>query len=349
MFWKRIRGLFFRLDAEFAHHLTCLFIRFGIRLWNVPLRIVSGGVSEAVFASQSKQQSNQIQVLGLTFTSRIGLAAGFDKNAEMLMGFPALGFGFVEIGTVTPRPQPGNPRPRLFRDSHQGALFNRMGFNGLGATIISERLARVRERLPENFRVGVNLGKNKDTSNENAADDYVRVARAFEGMSDYLVVNVSSPNTPGLRSLQTVEALKPILYGVRDLIMGWKRVPPLLLKLAPELESLELTHLIQTIETWECGTSNVIDGWVLTNTLEGSMKGELKGGWSGRPLAEASRRSLVEARKVTRKPIISVGGIMSSGEALSRISLGADLIQIYTGWIYGGPRFPRELRDRIRI
>jgi dihydroorotate dehydrogenase len=341
--WNFIKAILFKFDAEFAHRLTVVLIRMGIRFGNWPLKVVSGTLWER--SSPSALVAEEIQVLGLSFQSRVGLAAGFDKNAEVLLGLPALGFGFAEIGTVTPRPQGGNPRPRLFRQPSEQSIFNRMGFNGLGAYIVAERLKQSREKLPQDFRVGVNLGKNKDTPIENAADDYIQAAQAFEGLADYLVINVSSPNTPGLRSLQTVDALKPIVCGVASKIQSWKKCPPLLLKLAPEISGHELTELIQSVEPWG------IDGWVLTNTLEGAflINGqEQKGGWSGKPLTVPSQMSLKAVRQVTRKPIISVGGIMSPEEAQARIRAGADLIQIYTGWIYQGPTFPLLLDRSLR-
>jgi dihydroorotate dehydrogenase len=273
------------------------------------------------------------------FRSRVGLAAGFDKDAELVTALPSLGFGFAEIGTVTPRPQPGNDRPRLFRDPSRGSLFNRMGFNGAGADVVSRRLARVKDQLSADFRIGVNLGKNKDTSLEDAASDYAKAASYFQDLADYMVVNVSSPNTPGLRSLQTLEALKPIVTAVNGVIGKWSRRPPLLLKLAPELSGENLAHLIQQIEAWK---DEHIDGWILTNTLGGELQG-LVGGWSGGLLTENSRKSLKDARAVSRLPIVSVGGIMSEEEALERRRLGADLIQIYSGWIYKGPSFPGKL------
>jgi dihydroorotate dehydrogenase len=342
IFWKFAKDFLFRFDAETAHRLVIFILRFLIRggapFKQMPLRWISGSSSPAPVEPM-------IEVFGVPFASRLGLAAGFDKNAEILAGLPALGFGFAEIGTVTPRPQPGNDRPRLFRDPAREALFNRMGFNGLGAAIISERIARTKKVLPASFRIGINLGKNKDTPLEKAWEDYVKTAQMFEGLADYLVINVSSPNTPGLRSLQTAEALQPIVVGVVDQILKWKKRPPLLLKIAPELFGSELTHLIQSVEPWG------IDGWVLTNTLGGTLKVgslELNGGWSGKPLAENARNSLIEARQATLKPIISVGGIGSPDEARARIAEGASLIQIYTGWIFQGPSFPAQISRRIR-
>ena len=335
--WRILRWFLFRLDPEKAHLLTVKLIRAGIFLGNAPLHLVSG---------TTRSTSGDIsQVFGMSFLSRVGLAAGFDKDAEILVGLPALGFGFAEIGTVTPRPQPGNPRPRLFRDLSEQILFNRMGFNGLGAEKVAERLEKARSSLPSNFRVGVNLGKNKDTSLEKAAEDYVKAARPFSNLADYLVINISSPNTPGLRSLQSIDALRPIVSEVVNLISSWRTKPPLLIKVAPELIGLELQHLVQAAESWG------VDGWVLTNTKAGKFKwGEqvLEGGWSGKSLAIDAEKSLIEVRRISTKPIISVGGISSGQDALARRSHGADLIQVYTGWIYQGPTLPSELKRKLR-
>jgi dihydroorotate dehydrogenase len=274
----------------------------------------------------------------MSFRSPVGLAAGFDKNCEILPALPDLGFGFAEIGTVTPRPQPGNERPRLFRDRPHRALFNRMGFNNLGAEIIATRLKEARARLPTSFRVGVNIGKNKDTALSDAPGDYRAAARPFDGLADYLVINVSSPNTPGLRSLQSVEALEPIVREVLAEVSGWERRVPVLLKLAPELGGEELQAILRAGERWG------VAGWVLTNTLGGGWpKPAITGGYSGAPLAEAARTSLASARAITSLPIISVGGILSPKEAAARIEAGAQLVQIYSGWIYEGPRFPAKI------
>jgi len=328
--WGIVKAVLFRLDAEQAHHVTTALIRIGIRFGGWPLRIASG-------APALRQSKKSISVFGLEFGGRVGLAAGFDKNAEILEGLPDLGFAFAEIGTVTPRSQPGNDRPRLFRDIPRKAIFNRMGFNGLGATMVSQKLRAVRPNLPAGFRVGVNLGKNKDTPLEQAAEDYRIAAQAFEGLADYLVINVSSPNTPGLRSLQTMEALKPMVGAVRQEISKWQIRPPLLLKLAPELTREELAALMPACEAVG------VDGWVFTNTLGGNWADGKPGGWSGGPLSELALQKLKEARTLTRLPLISVGGILTVDEAKARIAAGADLVQIYTGWIYGGPGFPAEL------
>ena len=332
--WKLAKWLLFQLEPEKAHRLL-----FSILQLKIPIRIVSG-------APRWEPPRVPIEVLGMNFRSRLGLAAGFDKDAEILGRLPALGFGFAEIGTVTPRPQSGNDRPRLFRDPASEAIFNRMGFNGLGATVVSTRLQKLRPELPEGFRVGVNIGKNRDTSLDRAAEDYRTAARAFEGIADYLVINVSSPNTAGLRSLQTQEALKPLVSEVLELVSGWKKRVSVLVKLAPELKGDELLTILKATE--DLG----VNGFVLTNTLAGTLivRGtQVDGGWSGKPLQEASRARLREARAVTRLPIISVGGISDADEALTRLKLGADLVQIYTGWIYGGPSFPVEIQRKMAV
>lgn len=339
--WGFVCRLFFRIDAETIHRFIVTLIRAGSRVQGgAPLAWISGARSQVLLAAPAPR------VFGLEFGSRVGLAAGFDKDAEILEALPLLGFGFAEIGTVTPRPQPGNDRPRLFRNADKRAIFNRMGFNGLGASVVSLRLQQARKRLPARFRVGVNIGKNKDTPAEGAATDYARAAAAFEGLADYLVVNVSSPNTPGLRALQTVEALLPILGAVNEVISRWSHRPPLLLKIAPEVRGQELAGLLAAESRFG------IDGWVLTNTLGGTWherrgEGALLGGYSGAPLTEHARHSLIEARAQTRLPIISVGGIMDVEEALLRRREGADLIQIYSGWIYEGPTFPSRVARRL--
>ena len=340
--WRICKWFLFRLDAERAHRLSFLGVHLGMRFGPWSLRIVSGAPT---FKSIHPVPSDT--VWGLSFASPIGLAAGFDKDAEILPALPHLGFGFAEIGTVTPLPQAGNEQPRLFRVPEKQALFNRMGFNGLGAAVVSARLEEIRRResLPEAFRVGVNLGKNKDTPAEEAASDYVRAALPFRELSDYLVINVSSPNTPGLRDLQTETALKPIIQELKHLISGWKVVPPLLLKLAPELENDFLAELMPRAEIWG------IDGWVLTNTGAGEYvqaRKKLSGGWSGAPLRIISRSRLQAARVLTQLPIISVGGIVDETEAKKRMELGANLIQIYSGWIFRGPGFPVRITKALK-
>ncbi len=344
--WKIVRFILFRLDAERAHHLTLRAIRTAWALGPVGKRVLIeiSGTKTDLFRPNAT-------VWQLPFQSRVGLAAGFDKNAEILAALPSLGFGFAEIGTVTPLSQPGNPRPRLFRDPTKEIVFNRMGFNGLGAEAVAAHLREAKAHLPPLFRVGVNIGKNKDTPLDQAEQDYVKATRPFEALADYLVINVSSPNTPGLRRLQTIEALEPLIKGVRSVISGWKSTPPLLLKLSPEIfadgnsENDELGDFLMAVERFG------IDGWVLTNTVFGTWKGPstvLEGGLSGSLLTVQAALSLKKVRLHSRLPVISVGGILRPEDARERILAGADLVQIYSGWIFRGPEFPNLISEKLR-
>jgi len=311
--WFLIRSILFLLPPEFTHELSFLF-----------MRLISPFLPRMDGVAKNK----------------VGLAAGFDKNADILTLLPKFGFGFAEIGTVTPKPQGGNERPRLFRDPQRTALFNRMGFNNLGAGIISERVRNAKKKLPPDFKIGVNLGKNKLTSDSEAASDYVKAASSFLDCADYFVINVSSPNTPGLRSLQKPEFLIPIVRSVQELIEKNTRPIPLYVKLAPELDKIVLHEIILALE------GENIAGLVLTNTLSGVYiyRGkEYSGGYSGLPLSDLSLQRLTEVRQMTTLPIISVGGIMTIEDAKARMKAGATQIQIYTGWIYRGPFFIRKL------
>jgi dihydroorotate dehydrogenase len=336
-FWSRV--VFPKvvgMDAERVHHFANLGIRACASLGGGPLRWMSGNLH-----SRSPAGSRLPQVFEMAFLSRVGLSAGFDKNAEILAALPDLGFGFAEIGTVTPRPQGGNPRPRLFRVPERRALFNRMGFNNDGALAVAARVDRARPRLPETFRVGVNIGKNKDTLPESAAADYAQAVEPFEGIVDFVVINVSSPNTPGLRDLQQSDELRRIVETVTLKVSGWLRTPPVLLKLSPDLSDERIHEIIEAGESrWGVG------GWVLTNTLPGEWAGGT-GGWSGEPVKADSRRTLGIAHRYARKPVISSGGIDSSEEAQARIEMGASLVEIYSSWIYRGPRLPVEIARRL--
>lgn len=334
MIWRLLRAILFWFDAESVHHGATRVVALLRGRKGRLLRVVSGTPLSA------RDSSSHHELWGMTFLNRVGLAAGFDKNAEWLPSLPHLGFGFAELGTVTPRPQAGNERPRLFRVPEREALFNRMGFNNLGAALVAERVARFRSQLPEGFRVGINIGKNKTTSNESAVDDYVAAARPFANGVDYLVINVSSPNTPGLRALQEPESLKRLVSAVQAEVVRWSRPVPVLLKIAPELGEEALGELARM------GDAMGMGGWVLTNTLGGTHL-DLPGGWSGRPVAEASLRSLRVMRGMTRAPIISVGGILDESEARLRIESGANLVQIYSGWVLRGPRLPSRLSKAL--
>lgn len=333
-FWFCIRRILFLFDAESVHRVLLKMIRWaGCFPGRGFLRLISG--------TPRIETGESFECLGLRFSNRVGLAAGFDKDAEIVDLLPALGFGFAEVGTVTLRPQPGNPRPRLYRDLERGLIFNRMGFNSAGADDVASRLRRLRSRFGA-FPVGVNLGKNKDTPAEAAASDYAAAASRFEGLADYFVINVSSPNTPGLRDLQTVKALDPIVRAVHQANLAWSNRPPILLKLAPELGENELRALAENAQIWG------IAGWVLTNTLLGQWGPEkTQGGWSGQALKVPARDSLVRMRKWSPLPIISVGGVMSVEEAQERLRLGAQLVQVYTGWVFEGPGFPAKIARGI--
>ena len=332
LIWNAFRFFLFLLPAEFTHELAKLALKFYSHFlapFSKPIHF-------------HEVQKGKMNFLGVA--NPIGLAAGFDKNAEILAVLPSLGFGYAEIGTVTPKPQGGNEKPRLFRDSQKQALFNRMGFNNLGAGIVSDRLRKIKPKLPTGFKVGVNLGKNKMTPDEDAALDYAKVARTFLDCADYFVINVSSPNTPGLRALQTEAALIPIIQAVKKEV-GTLPIP-ILVKLAPELSGPPLASLIQAME------KEGIAGLVLTNTLGGTLafKGKnYTGGWSGKVLTEESGKILKEVKKITSLPIISVGGIDRFSEMNARLLGGADLIQIYTGWVYQGPFFIRNVLRELKL
>jgi len=335
-FW---RSLLFRLDAETAHDLTLLAIRWAGVL--PPLR----WLLEALFAAPACP----CEAFGLRFRNPVGLAAGYDKDAVALRGLGTLGFGHIEVGTVTLRPQAGNARPRLFRLVEDEAVINRLGFPSQGAERVAERLRRVRQhgRLP--FLLGVNLGKNKDTPLEVAAEEYQALWRVFAPLADYLVINVSSPNTPGLRQLQARAALETLLRQVQATRQTLAVRPPLLVKLAPDLSEAELDDTLAVLLT--CG----VDGVVLTNTtleregLKSACQAE-SGGLSGRPLQKRSEAFLTRAaqRLEGRLPIVSVGGIMTPQDALRRLKMGATLVQVYTGLVYAGPGLVRQIVRQCR-
>jgi len=290
-----------------------------------------------------------VDLMGLHFPNRVGLAAGFDKNARDIDALGRLGFGFIEVGTVTPRPQPGNPRPNLFRLPADEALVNRLGFNNEGAAAAARRLEARRYR----GICGVNIGKNFDTPLEDAVKDYARCLRTVYGVADYVTVNVSSPNTPGLRGLQNPNALRPLLLELADLreqlqSAHGKRVP-LLVKLSPDLSDEELASIAQQLAELP------VEGVVATNTTISRPPG-LKspcaveaGGLSGRPLHSRSV-AVVRALRAALGPdfpIVGVGGIVSPERGVQTRAAGADLLQVYTGLIYRGPGLPVELLDLL--
>jgi dihydroorotate dehydrogenase len=288
------------------------------------------------------------KLFGLTFKNPVGLAAGFDKNAKVIDALSCLGFGFIEIGTLTPKPQPGNDKPRLFRLPEDQALINRLGFNNEGVIAAVNRLRKRRSTVV----VGGNIGKNKWTPNELAWEDYVYCFNALYEHVDYFVVNVSSPNTPGLRELQEKEPLQELLQRVKNLSLTKPKIKPVLLKIAPDLTSGQLDDIVDICRT------TAIDGIIATNTTisrDGLHTESEKlaaigaGGLSGKPLATRSTEVIRYLRNAFGKnfPIIGVGGVMSPEDAVEKLQAGADLIQLYTGFIYEGPALIKRINKAI--
>jgi dihydroorotate dehydrogenase len=283
---------------------------------------------------------NEVRAFGLTFPNPIGLAAGFDKNGVALPAWEALGFGFVEIGTVTAKPQPGNPKPRIFRYPEQQALINRLGFNNDGADVVAERLRNLRAsgRWPR-IPIGINIGKSKVAELAGAAEDYLYSFRKLREFADYVVLNVSSPNTPGLRALQEHNALTVLLETIQRENRDASK--PVLVKIAPDLAIEDLEQVIATCERSE------IAGLIATNTtLDHSSippARDQTGGLSGAPVREKSTACIRAIKERARLPIIGVGGIMDAETAREKFEAGAVLVQVYTGFIYRGPGLLREI------
>lgn len=331
-----IRALLFRMDAERAHHFTFRLLR----IWfAVPgLRFLTG------LAHHVRRPGLERVVFGIRFRNPVGLAAGFDKNGLLIREWGDLGFGFVEVGTVTPRPQAGNPQPRLFRLPEDGAIINRMGFNNDGLEVLTERLRKAKKgRLV----VAGNIGKNKDTPNEEAVNDYALCFEALYPVVDFFVVNVSSPNTPGLRALQEKEPLTALLRHLQGLNATKPSPKPILLKIAPDLTDSQLDDILEIVE------ATGLAGLVATNTTisreglrtDGARVAEIgAGGLSGAPLKERSMEVLRYLRaRAPKLPLVSVGGIMTAKDAVERLEAGADLVQVYTGFVYGGAYLPKRI------
>lgn len=332
--WRLVRGALFRLDPERAHALA---------LRGLAVAGASGVGRGAVRALLAPREPRPVEVLGLRFPSAVGLAAGFDKDAVAVRGLAAMGFGHVEVGTVTPRPQPGNPLPRLFRLVEDRAVINRLGFPGQGAEAVAPRLRALRAR-PCGAVVGVNIGKQKETPLEGAAADYAGLVTALGPFADYLAVNVSSPNTVGLRRLQGREALEGILGAVVAARRGLATRVPVLVKLAPDLDDAELDDALAAV----LGAG--IDGVIATNTTlarEGlrSPRAPETGGLSGAPLAGRSQRFVeqVVRRLDAGLPVIAAGGVASRDDVQARLDAGASLVQLYTALIYEGPGLVRRI------
>jgi dihydroorotate dehydrogenase len=326
-----LKPILFALDPENAHHLAI-----------ATLRTLSRHPWLLQILHRSGDKKLEKEVFGLRFPNPIGLAAGFDKNAVALPAWEALGFGFIEVGTITARPQPGNPRPRIFRIPELEALVNRLGFNNEGAAVVGARLEGLRasRRWPK-IPVGINIGKTKIVSIEEAAADYVESFRKLKGLGDYFVLNVSSPNTPGLRKLQEGAMICELFGQIQSQNPG----KPLLVKIAPDLTFEQIEEILTL------ASEHHLAGIVATNTtidhktVPAAKKQE--GGLSGKPLNARSLEILKFIRTVSSLPIISVGGIMSAEDAKTRFDSGAELIQLYTGFVYRGPGLLRDIVTRL--
>ena len=338
------RPFLFGLDAETAHELTMASLA---RTQGTPLAL----------AYCSARVDDPVELAGLKFGNRVGLAAGLDKNARCIDGLAAMGFGFIEVGTVTPKPQAGNPKPRMFRLSEANALINRLGFNndGLDAFISNVQQSSVRQKNAKTPLVlGLNIGKNATTPIENAADDYLICLAGVYPHADYVTVNISSPNTQNLRALQSDEALDALLSAVaksREALAKkhGKRVP-IFVKIAPDLNAAQIEVIAAILKRHE------MDGVVATNTtlsrdaVQGLRHSEESGGLSGAPVLNASNHVIAQLRSALGPgfPIIGVGGVMSGQDAVSKIKAGADVVQIYTGLIYKGPGLVEEAALAIK-
>ncbi|SFS32154.1 quinone-dependent dihydroorotate dehydrogenase [Sphingobacterium wenxiniae] len=331
-----VKPLFFTMNPETAHHNVTGGLRRFNKIWGAK------SLLRSIYSVDDPRLERE--VFGLKFKNPVGLAAGFDKNAEYIEDMANLGFGFIEIGTVTPRPQPGNDKPRMFRLVKDEALINRMGFNNQGAEVAAARLKNIKDK--KGLIIGGNIGKNKVTPNEEAVNDYIACFNALFEYVDYFVVNVSSPNTPGLRDLQEKEPLKKILNTLQDLNHTKHIQRPILLKIAPDLTDSQLDDIVEIVQETQ------IAGVIATNTTisreglqsDAALVNEM-GGVSGKPL---TKRSTEVIRYLSEKsnrsfPIIGVGGIHSAADALEKLDAGASLVQVYTGFIYEGPALVSQI------
>jgi dihydroorotate dehydrogenase len=330
------RTALFKLDPEVAHDLA--------------LKSLSALGPGAALLGAGADQREAKRVMGIDFPNPVGLAAGLDKNGEYIDALAALGFGSIEIGTVTPRPQPGNAKPRMFRLTDREAIINRLGFNNQGVEKLLRNVAKA------SFRgvLGINIGRNFDTPNERAADDYVACLEAVYGRATYVAVNISSPNTKDLRDLQSAEKLDELLGALMSrrasLAREHGRAKPLLVKVAPDLDEAQVESIA------ELAVKHAVDGLIATNTtvsraeVTGHRHAAELGGLSGRPLFTRSTEVLRRLSKALagRVPLIGVGGILSGADARAKIEAGASLVQVYTGFIYRGPQLIAQARGALR-
>ncbi len=332
MFYSALRKVFFQFDAETIHELTIKSLK------------ATGGTPLNLLYKQAIVDK-PVEVMGIKFPNPVGLAAGLDKNGECINAFAAMGFGFIEVGTVTPRPQPGNEKPRIFRIEQANAIINRMGFNNKGVDYLVEQVRKAKFKGV----LGINIGKNKDTPDENAKDDYIHCMRKVYDFATYITVNISSPNTPGLRSLQYGDALNDLLSALKDeqtrLAQQFDKYVPIAVKIAPDLNEEEVLSIAQSL------IDNNIDGVIATNTtlsregVEDLEHGDQMGGLSGAPVKDKSTKVIALLAKAldNKLPIIGVGGIANGDDAKEKIAAGAKLVQVYTGFIYQGPEIIKEI------
>ena len=346
------RRVLFSLDAEVAHDITMAGLA---ATQGNPLKL----------AYYAPRVDDPIEIAGLSFPNRVGMAAGLDKNARCIDGLGAMGFGFVEVGTVTPLAQSGNPKPRMFRLPQANALINRLGFNndGLEAFVANVQRSALRRQKNASLLLGLNIGKNAATPMERATEDYLTCLNGVYAHADYITVNISSPNTKNLRSLQSDEALDALLGAIaerRELLAqrhGQRR--PIFLKIAPDLDEAQIVVIAATLQRYGCDSAGkVTNAWgvIATNTtlardaVKGLAHADEAGGLSGTPVLAKSNAVIAQLRAALgpQFPIIGVGGIMSAADAVSKIKAGADVVQIYTGLIYRGPDLVREAALAIK-
>jgi len=338
------KPILFSLDAEHAHYLSAGLLQFGAK---TP---ILNHILKGIFPV-SKKTDLSIQLAGLKFLNPIGLAAGFDKNAELINALPLLGFGFAEIGTVTPKPQNGNPKPRLFRLPKDEAIINRMGFNNDGMQEIAKRLSK---RTRPDFIIGGNIGKNKDTPNERAFEDYVACFQCLNEFVDYFTINLSSPNTPGLRQLLEKESLFGILEPVQNENQRLTKAKPIFLKISPDMEVSQLEDVVHICKNLK------ISGIVATNTTIGryglsysnlEIERIGSGGLSGKPIKERSVEVLSKLKRLAGNEllIMASGGIMNGNDAKERFLSGADAVQLYSGLVYSGPGLVSDILNQLAI
>ncbi|QDF67278.1 quinone-dependent dihydroorotate dehydrogenase [Shewanella sp. SNU WT4] len=335
MFYKLAQKIMFQMDPERAHHLAMTSLRTTV---NSPL--------DALYRQHIAPAP--VTCMGITFSNPVGLAAGMDKDGEAIDAFAAMGFGHIEVGTVTPRPQPGNDLPRLFRLKPAKGIINRMGFNNKGVDNLVENLKAKKSDIV----VGVNIGKNKDTPVEQGKDDYLICMERVYQYSDYIAVNISSPNTPGLRTLQYGELLDELLSALKDkqieLSKKFKKYVPIALKIAPDLSDEEIEKIAESL------IKNKFDGAIATNTtltrdgVSGLLNADETGGLSGKPLTELATKVIAKLHNHLsgHMPIIGVGGINSGKDGMDKINAGASLVQIYSGFIYQGPQLINDITEQ---